>query len=159
MREHSRSVTRVEQALAEAGVQTKVVELDKSTRTAELAAQALDVELGSIVKSLLFLADEKPLLALVAGDKRASTASIAAAMGASTARIASADEVRAITGYAIGGVPPIGYDEPFPVLIDRSLSRFSRVYAAAGTPRAVFPISFEELLRATRGRLADISET
>ena len=149
---------RVEQALLDAGLTTRVVELDQSTRTAELAAIALGVPLGSIVKSLIFMADGKPVLALVAGDRRAAPDKVAAASGAIEARLARADEVRSITGFAIGGVPPLGHDLPMAVLIDQSLGRFATVNAAAGSPRAVFPVAFAELVRVSQGRICDVVE-
>lgn len=158
MAKRSKSVTRVKEALRQAGVNTAVVELDGSTRTAELAAAAIGTELGSIVKSLLFVSDQGPVLALVAGDRRAAPAKVGREAGGGDARLASAVEVREITGFAVGGVPPLGHDRAIPVLIDRSLGRFATVHAAAGTPHAVFPIAFDQLLRVTQGRLADIVE-
>lgn len=158
MAKRSKSVLRVETALREAGLATKVVELEASTRTAELAAQAIGTPLGTIVKTLVFLVEEQPVLALVAGDRRASGTKIAREMGAGQARLASADEVRAITGFAVGGVPPLGHDSPTTVLVDESLTRFQTVHAAAGSPHAVFPIRLDELMRVTQGHLCDIVE-
>ena len=158
MTSRSKSVMRVEAALRGAGVDARVVELAASTRTAEMAAQAIGTSLGTIVKSLVFLADEMPVLALVAGDHRACAAKIARQSGASQARLATADEVRAATGFAVGGVPPLGHTTPMTVLVDKSLTRFQIVHAAAGSPHAVFPISLDELVRVTQGCLCDIVE-
>ncbi len=158
MADRPRSVERVRQALAGLGVETEVVELDRSSRTAQLAADALGVSLGSIAKSLVLMADGTPLLALVAGDRRADLAKIASAVGAQEARLATADEVRELTGYAVGGVPPIGHDADLPVLMDLSLFRFELLHAAAGSPHAVFPISVTDLERITGARRCDIVE-
>jgi len=154
----SKSVDRVRQYFRDNGLDINVVELDKSTRTAQLAAEAIGTELGSIVKSLLFLVDGKPTLVLVAGDRRADTGKLAQLLKAQKVQIADADTVRAETGFAIGGVPPVGHTKPLPTLIDQSLNRFETVYAAAGAPNAVFPIAYERLLQITAGRVADVTE-
>jgi Cys-tRNA(Pro) deacylase len=153
----SRSVERVRQYFKDNGLDISVVELDKSTRTAQLAAEAIGTELGSIVKSLVFLADGKPALVLVAGDRWADTRKLAQVLKAKKVKIAHADTVRAETGFAIGGVPPVGHHIPLPALIDRSLSRFETVYAAAGAPNAVFPIAYDMLLQITAGQVADVT--
>jgi len=152
------SVDRVQEFLKAHGLSTRVVELDKSTRTAQMAADAIGTELGSIVKSLVFVADGATTLALVAGDRRADLTKMAQAFGATEIRIANADEVREKTGFAIGGVPPVGHWPLLPTLIDRSLGRFATVYAAAGSPRAIFPIEFQKLVELTQGSLTDIVE-
>jgi prolyl-tRNA editing enzyme YbaK/EbsC (Cys-tRNA(Pro) deacylase) len=149
---------RVQAALRELGVDTEIHELDASTRTAQEAANAIGTELGSIVKSLVFLADEQSILALVAGDRRADPAKLMALMGARRVTIANADRVRQATGFAIGGVPPLGHKVPIPIWIDRSLSRFQVVYAAAGGPRAIFPIAYAKLVELTGGNVADLTE-
>jgi Cys-tRNA(Pro) deacylase len=142
----------------DSGLDISVVELDRSTRTAQLAAEAIGTELGSIVKSLVFLADGKPALVLVAGDRRADTKKLAHLLEAKKVKIADADTVRTETGFAIGGVPPVGHDTPLPTIIDRSLGRFDTVYAAAGAPNAVFPIAYDVLLQITAGQVADVTE-
>ncbi len=153
----SKSVERVKQYFKDDGLDISVVELDKSTRTAQLAAEAIGTELGSIVKSLVFLADGKLALVLVAGDRRADTKKLAQVLEAKKIKMADADTVRAETGFAIGGVPPVGHHAPLPTIIDRSLSRFETVYAAAGSPNAVFPIAYNMLLQVTAGRVADVT--
>jgi Cys-tRNA(Pro) deacylase len=140
------------------GLDISVVELDKSTRTAQLAAEAIGTELGSIVKSLVFLADGKLALVLVAGDRRADTKKLAQVLEAKKVRIADADTVRAETGFAIGGVPPVGHRTSLPIIIDQSLGRFDTVHAAAGAPNAVFPIAYDILLQITAGQVADVTE-
>jgi prolyl-tRNA editing enzyme YbaK/EbsC (Cys-tRNA(Pro) deacylase) len=150
---------RVQAALRAAGLDTSIVKLQESARTAQLAADALDTALGSIVKSLLFLADGAPVLVLVAGDRRADPAKLRELLGAQRVMIADAEGVRRETGFSIGGVPPIGHRQPLPTWIDASLGRFETVYAAAGSPRAVFPVPFEALVHITGGHLADLTET
>jgi prolyl-tRNA editing enzyme YbaK/EbsC (Cys-tRNA(Pro) deacylase) len=152
-----RGPLRVQAALRALGVEIEVLELGASTRTAQQAADAIGAELGSIVKSLLFLADGQPTLILVAGDRRADPVRLKALLGARRVKIADADQVRQATGYAIGGVPPLGHERPLPVWIDRSLGRFEIVYAAAGGPRAIFPITYQRLVDLTAGRVADLT--
>jgi Cys-tRNA(Pro) deacylase len=148
---------RVQAALRESSVEIEIIELDASTRTAQQAAEAIGTELGSIVKSLVFLADGRPVVVLVAGDRRADPAKLKALLGARRVMIADADQVRQATGYAIGGVPPLGHKRSLPIWIDRSLSRFETVYAAAGGPRAIFPIAYSKLVALTGGHVADLT--
>jgi prolyl-tRNA editing enzyme YbaK/EbsC (Cys-tRNA(Pro) deacylase) len=151
-----RSVDRVRQALAAHGLDMEVRELPQSTRTAPQAAAAIGCELGAIVKSLLFLADGRPVLVLVAGDRRADPVILRTVLGASQVAMANADRVRAATGFTIGGVPPVGHTQPLRVYIDRSLARFEIVWAAAGGPNAVFPIRYATLVEITGGQVADV---
>jgi len=152
-------VERVREALAAAGLEPDLVrELPADTSTAEAAAWAVNAPLGSIVKSLIFLADDAPLLVLVAGDQRADPKRLRAALGLSKRRlrIAQPDEVLAHTGFEVGGVPPLGHRRPLRTLIDRTLSRFETVWAAAGSANAVFPIRFEQLVSLTDGQILDL---
>jgi len=155
-----RLVDRVQAALKDAGLDIQVMELDESSKTAPLAAKAVGAPLGSIVKSLLFLADGRPILVLVAGDRRADDKLISQLVGISRKklRLARPEEVIEITGYAVGGVPPVGHSPPLPTYIDESLSRFETVWAAAGASNAVFPIDYERLVEITNGRVAKVSE-
>lgn len=156
----SQSVERVRHALAELGVDTKIGRYPQGTRTAAEAAAAIGVPLGSIVKSLVFAAGDQPVLVLVAGDQRADEAKVARLFSVPEheVRFADADTVREVTGFAIGGVPPVGHAQELPTIIDRSLSRFEVVHAAAGTPHANFPITFAQLVEVAGGRVADIVE-
>jgi prolyl-tRNA editing enzyme YbaK/EbsC (Cys-tRNA(Pro) deacylase) len=110
---------------------------------------------GQIVKSLVFLAGGLPVMALVSGSNRLDTQRLADLSGAAIGK-ADADAVRQVTGYSIGGVPPFGFPAPIPTFIDRDLLQYDVVWAAAGTPRHVFPIAPRELVRITGGTLADL---
>jgi len=148
------SVRRVRAALAAAGAGERVIALAASARTAAEAAAALGCPPGAIVKSLVFADGAgQAVMALVAGDRLCDTAILGQALGLGAAPgRASADLVRAATGFAIGGVAPLGHPGPLPMAIDASLTRFSGLYAAAGHPRTVFPLSYAELLSWTGGR-------
>ncbi|MEA2279749.1 MAG: hypothetical protein QOK21_356 [Solirubrobacteraceae bacterium] len=139
----------MQEALRALGLPADVRELDASTRTAPEAAAAVGCELGAIVKSLVFRGADSgdPVLVLVAGDNRADEARVRAEVGEAVGR-ADADWVREVTGYAIGGIPPVGHPAPLRTVVDEDLLRFELVWAAAGTPRAVFPVAPAELARA-----------
>jgi prolyl-tRNA editing enzyme YbaK/EbsC (Cys-tRNA(Pro) deacylase) len=155
-------VERVRHALAAAGLNPGLVrELPADTSTAEAAAQAVNASQGSIVKSLVFLANGAPTLVLVSGDQRADVKRLRAALGLSKKqwRIAQPAEVLEHTGFQVGGVPPVGHDAHLRTLIDRTLSRFDTVWAAAGSPHAVFPIAYEQLVAITDGEVMDFAES
>ena len=142
-------VSRVRQALADAGIDPNTVkELPVDTRTAQAAARAVGAPQGSIVKSLIFLAEGSPLLVLVAGDQRADVKRLRAYLGLSKKqlRIARPEEVLEKTGFEVGGVPPVGHSSQIRTLIDQTLSRFAQVWAAAGNGHAVFPIAYKQLV-------------
>lgn len=149
------AAARVRDALRAHGLAGEVVELRASARTAAEAAAACGVAVAQIVKSLVFLAGPEPILALVSGANQADEARLAALVGKPIRR-ADADAVRAATGFAIGGVPPVGHARTLRVLIDRDLLGYDRLFAAAGTPHTVFPVTPEELCRVTGGQVADI---
>jgi prolyl-tRNA editing enzyme YbaK/EbsC (Cys-tRNA(Pro) deacylase) len=148
---------RVAQALRAAGVDAEVVVFAESTRTADEAAAAVSSKVGQIVKSLVFLAGDRPVLALVSGSNRVDTAKLAAVAGGEVKR-ASAEIVREATGYAIGGVPPIGLASPLPVYLDRDLLQYGEVWAAAGTPNAVFKIDPATLRQITAATVSDLAQ-
>lgn len=135
------TAARFAERLRRRGLQIDVTTLTDSARTAALAASALDVEVGQIVKSLVFERDGEPVLVLCAGDRRVDAGRLGLAP-------ANADRVRAVTGFSIGGVPPLGHDRELQTLIDASLSRFEIVWAAAGTPHDVFGIETDALIAA-----------
>lgn len=149
------SVCRVRAALAAAASEAEVMALMATARSAADAAQALGVAPGAIVKSLVFLVDDRPVVALVSGDRRCREAALPSALGLS-GRVCRADAaaVRAATGFAIGGVAPVGFPAPLPVAIDAGLSRFDAVFAAAGHPHCVFRSTVIELQRLTGGVIA-----
>ena len=142
------AVERVQEALRRAGLDVEIVELNESTRTAQEAAHAVRAEVAQIVKSLVFMAEADPVLILVSGANRVDADLVAKTLGRPI-RQARAEEVRQATGFAIGGVAPVGLTRELPVYFDSTLLTFARVWAAAGTPRSVFPIAPGELLRVT----------
>ena len=144
------AVERVRAALAAAGSTAEIIALADTARSAQDAARSVGVELGAIVKSLVFAVDGRAVMALVAGDRRCDTAALARALGLDgTVGRADADMVREATGFTIGGVPPIAHATPLATAIDASLGRFATVYAAAGHPHCVFGTSLDELARLT----------
>jgi prolyl-tRNA editing enzyme YbaK/EbsC (Cys-tRNA(Pro) deacylase) len=151
------AIERVARALRDHGMTVEIIEFAQSTRTAEEAAAAVGTDVGSIVKSLVFLADTAPLLVLVSGLHRVSLDRLGAALGMPVRR-ADAATVRTATGFAIGGVAPVGHPAPLPVLCDADLLRYGQVFAAAGTPNTVFPIAPRDLVRITHARVIDLKE-
>jgi Cys-tRNA(Pro) deacylase len=154
----STATERVAQALAAAGLSPRILEFPQGTRTAEDAARAIGTTLGQIVKSLVLVADGRPVLALVSGKNRVDAAKLARAARAARVTRADADLVRAATGFAIGGVPPVGHLKPLETFVDEDLLAYDVVYAAAGTPTAIFPIAPPDLVRVTGGRVADLAQ-
>ncbi len=151
------SAGRVLAFLESHGLSEGLVHFEQSTKTAQMAADAMGCELGQIVKSLVFVADGRPLLALVAGDRRGDGAAIATLMEAETAAFADAETVRSATGYAIGGVSPFALPEDLPIFIDESLARFETVYPAGGTPSSMVRMTLPQLLEVTGGQLCGIA--
>jgi prolyl-tRNA editing enzyme YbaK/EbsC (Cys-tRNA(Pro) deacylase) len=140
-----------------AGLEVAPQRFPDGTRTAAEAADAVGCEVDQIVKSLVFVADGAPVLALTSGAHRVDTARLATALGARDVRKADADEARRATGYAIGGTPPIGHDSALVTLIDPHLLTFPVVWAAAGTPTDVFPVAPDRLLAVTAARVEDVT--
>jgi prolyl-tRNA editing enzyme YbaK/EbsC (Cys-tRNA(Pro) deacylase) len=151
------NVKRVVDAAASVGLVIEVVRFPAGTRTAEDAARAVGCRVGQIVKSLVFVVDGEPVVALVSGADRLDPARLAAAMQATHVRRADGDEVRAATGYAIGGVPPLGHSGHLPILIDEHLLLEPEVWAAAGLPDAVFHVAPDALERAAKARRASLA--
>jgi prolyl-tRNA editing enzyme YbaK/EbsC (Cys-tRNA(Pro) deacylase) len=149
------SAQRFRAADQELGLQTQAVELPQSTRTAKEAADAIGCEIAQIAKSLIFrrLGTDQPVLVIASGSNRVDQQVVSAYLGTEIA-IADAEFVRSSTGYAIGGVPPSGHTAPIKdIVIDRDLLNFDVVWAAAGTPRSVFPISPQRLVEVTAGQV------
>ena len=151
-------VQRVEKILKDFDKSQNIIVLETSARTALEAASSLGCEVGAIVKSLLFKTENSFTLCLVAGDKRASLNRIKKALKIKDASMASAEDVKNITGYTIGGVSPIGHLKKIEILIDKSLSRFNLLFAAAGHPNCVFKIDFTNLKKITNGITEEIIE-
>ena len=151
-------VKRVEELLKKFDNNQKVIELETSARTALEAATSLGCEVGAIVKSLLLKAENKFILCLVAGDKKASLNRIKKDLKIKDVSMASADEVKNVTGYTIGGVSPLGHLNKLDIFIDNSLKRFENLYAAAGHPNCVFKINFVDLQKITLGTIKEITE-
>ena len=151
-------VKRVDQILKDFNPNFKVIVLETSARTAQEAASSLGCEVGAIVKSLLFKTENTFTLCLVAGDKKASLNKIKKTLMIKDAFMASADEVKDITGFTIGGVSPIGHLSKINILIDQTLNRFNELFAAAGHPNCVFKINYSQLVEITNGSEEDISE-
>lgn len=150
------AVQRVLAALAAQGIAVEPREFSEQTRTAQEAANALGVAVAQIVKSLIFVADGTPILLLVSGANQVDVAWVGNLLGATLGR-ASAEQVRAATGFAIGGVPPIGHATALPVYFDRDLLAFETIWAAAGTPHTVFPIAPTVLQTLTGARVIAMS--
>ncbi len=142
----------------EHGLEIAIKEFSVSTRTAEEAAQAIGCQIAQIVKSLVFVVNGQPVMALVSGANQLDTKKLADLYGVSKKKVkrAEADMVREVTGFAIGGVPPFGHTTSLPIYFDETLSQFEVIWAAAGTPNTVFPISPTELCRLTHGVMVDL---
>ena len=151
-------VKRVEKILREFDGAQKIIVLDTSARTALEAASSLGCEVGAIIKSLLFKTGSNFTLCLVSGDKRASLNKIKKTLKIKDVSMASAEDVKNITGYTIGGVSPIGHLKKINILIDKSLNRFNALFAAAGHPNCVFEIDFNNLQKITKGYTEEITE-
>lgn len=152
------SLERFLDAAAARGVSVDLQEFPAGTRTAADAAAAIGCSVGQIVKSLVFIADDRPMLALTSGSNRVDEGKLGAALGATTVRKADAGEVRRATGYAIGGTPPFGHTTDLRVVCDRDLTSFEEIWAAAGTPATVFRISPQALLDVTGARTVDLAD-
>ncbi|UCH60555.1 MAG: YbaK/EbsC family protein [Anaerolineales bacterium] len=154
----SASAQRVQDALAELGFNLQVIELPASTRTALEAAQAVGCQVGQIVKSLVFraLRSDRPILVVASGINRVNESVITRQIGEPLGK-ADASFVRERTGFVIGGVPPVGHLESLETFIDQDLMQYSQVWAAAGTPNAVFELTPENLIRMTGGKLVKIT--
>jgi prolyl-tRNA editing enzyme YbaK/EbsC (Cys-tRNA(Pro) deacylase) len=141
------NVARVREFAAARGVNLDVRRFSSSTRTAEDAAREIGTDVRRIVKSLVFVADGRPVLVLCCGDNRVSVKRLEDILRARSVRRATADEAKAHTGFPIGGVPPFGHERPLDVIADEDVSRFDTVWAAAGLPDAVFEIAVRDLER------------
>ena len=151
-------VKRVIETLGKFNENLKVQILEKTARTAKEAANALNCEEGAIVKSLVFKTETEFLVCLISGDKRCSLNKLKKVISKKDVSMASADEVKAQTGFTIGGVSPVGHINNLDIIIDKTLERFQIVYAAAGHPNSIFKIDISKLKELTKGRVEDITE-
>ena len=156
-------IQRVREAAARKGVTLEIRVFGESTHTAEEAAAAVGAEIGQIVKSLVFVApgdsdDLDPILCLVSGPNRVDLARLAAVTGEKDVRRATAREANELTGFSIGGIPPIGHSRPLRAVMDPDLGRYPVVWAAAGTPTAVFPVSPATLRTLANATVAPVAE-
>ncbi len=147
---------RVVAAAAEHDITIEPRQFTEGTRTAQEAADAIGCDVGQIVKSLVFLLDGEPVLALVSGANRLDEAKLAAALRGTTVSRADADGVKAATGFSIGGIPPFGHATRLPTAVDEDLLAYDVVWAAAGTAHDNFPIAPGDLLRASGGTAATL---
>ena len=147
----------VRQFLTSHGLETQIHSFTESTENAYLAAEALGVELGQIVKSIVFLVDARPVLVLISGDMNVHTKKLKNLLGVRKVRIADAETVESITGYPVGAVPPVAHRQRIPTYLDESLKRFSKIYPAGGTTQNMFSTTFDELLRLTAAEVVDVA--
>ena len=154
------SARKVADAALDRGLTIEVVEFDETTRTAPDAANAIGCQVAQIVKSLIFIANGEPVVALVSGANRLDERKLAALRGISRKKVKrpDADTAKTITGFSIGGVPPFGHASALPVYVDEDLTRFDVVWAAAGTPFAVFAITPDDLVQASHGAVVDLKK-
>ena len=155
----SGAIDRFLAAARELGLEPEVRRFPEGTKTAGDAARAIGCDVAQIVKSLVLTADGRPLLALTSGAHRADTARLAELTGSLEVRRASPEEARAATGFAVGGTPPFGHPERLTCVVDHDLLTWGEIWAAAGTPDSVFPLTPADLLRCTAAEVADFGES
>jgi prolyl-tRNA editing enzyme YbaK/EbsC (Cys-tRNA(Pro) deacylase) len=154
----SQNARKVQQALQELGLSLEVVELPASTRTSQEAAQAIGCRVGQIAKSIIFrgVLTDRPILVVASGPNRVNETIISSLLAETIAK-ADADFVRQHTGFVIGGVPPLGHSEKLETFIDQDLFQYPEIWAAAGTPHAVFRLNPQDLLRMTSGKIIKVT--
>jgi len=152
------AVKKVEEFIKQFDSKLEVIVLDTTAKTAQEAANSLKCEVGAIVKSLLFKAEDIFLICLIAGDKRCSLNKLKKILKKKDVSMANANEVKKNTGFSIGGVAPVAHATSLDILIDKSLNRFSYIFAAAGHPNCVFKITYNNLVKITNGSEKEISE-
>ena len=151
-------VKRVEVSLKKLDPNLQIIVLQKTARTAKDAASSLNCELGAIVKSLVFRAENNFVICLIAGDKRCALNKLKNILDKKDVSMANAEEVKENTGFTIGGVSPTGHLKRLNIIVDKSLSRFEYIYAAAGHPDCVFKITYSELIKLTNGKEKEVIE-
>ena len=150
-------MTKFRKAAQELGIKGEVIQTKETARTADEAAATLGVQVGQIVKSLVFEADGETVLVLTSGENKVDTDKVAIAFNVFKVGKADADKTREVTGYAIGGVPPLGHTTKMKILIDETFKKFDEIWAAAGHPHFVFPTTYEELIRLSGAIPTDVA--
>jgi prolyl-tRNA editing enzyme YbaK/EbsC (Cys-tRNA(Pro) deacylase) len=153
------AIERFTGAARELGIEPQIRRFPEGTKTAADAAAAIGCELARIVKSLVFMASDRPVIAFTSGANRVDPAKLARVVGATSARRATPEEAREATGFAVGGTPPFGHPQPVRSYVDPALLAFQEIWAAAGTPDSVFPLTPSELQGATGAETADFTES
>ena len=153
------AIERFTEAARELGIEPHIRRFPDGTKTAADAAGAIGCELAQIVKSLVFMADDRPVIAFTSGANRVNPTKLAHLAGVTSARRATPEEAREATGFAVGGTPPFGHPRPVRSYLDPSLLAFQEIWAAAGTPDSVFPLTPSELQKATGAETADFTES
>ena len=152
---NTKATNLVRNVLEEAGLEDRLLVLSETARSAEEAAKAIGVEVGAIVKTLIFTIEDTPIAALISGDRQCNMESLPRLLGKeASAKRPNANEVKAITGYSIGAVSPLGLNPNIPIFIDDALGRFQKIWAAAGHTHLVMGLSFDELARLTKGQVS-----
>ena len=154
------SAQKVADAAHELGLDVKIVEFEQTTRSAQEAADAIGCQVAQIVKSLCFVVNGRDLMTLVSGANQLDERKLAALEGVGRKQVkrADADTVKAATGFSIGGVPPFGHTSLLPIYVDKDLLQFDVIWAAAGTPFAVFAIAPDRLVEASGGTAVDLKK-
>jgi prolyl-tRNA editing enzyme YbaK/EbsC (Cys-tRNA(Pro) deacylase) len=152
------AIERFIDAASRLGIEPRIRRFPAGTKTAGDAARAIGCDVAQIVKSLVFMADDRPVIAFTSGANRVDATKLAAVAGAAVARKATPEEARAATGFAVGGTPPFGHPAPLPTYLDPDLLAFQEVWAAAGTPDSVFPLTPSDLIRAAEAEPASFTE-
>jgi prolyl-tRNA editing enzyme YbaK/EbsC (Cys-tRNA(Pro) deacylase) len=152
------AIERFTDAANRLGIEPRIERFPEGTKTAGDAARSIGCDVAQIVKSLVFMADDRPVIAFTSGANRVDATKLAEVAGAAVVRKATPEEARAATGFAVGGTPPLGHPAPMPAYLDPDLLAFQEVWAAAGTPDSVFPLTPSELFRATGAETANFTE-
>jgi prolyl-tRNA editing enzyme YbaK/EbsC (Cys-tRNA(Pro) deacylase) len=152
------AIERFTEAALALGIQPQIRRFPQGTKTAEDAARAIGCDVAQIVKSLVFMADDRPVIAFTSGANRVAPSKLASVAGVSETRRATPEEARSATGFAVGGTPPFGHPTPVRSFVDPALLAFEEIWAAAGTPDAVFPLTPATLQGATGAETADFTE-
>jgi Cys-tRNA(Pro) deacylase len=151
-----KSVNKIRKFIEENKIPAELIILKESTKTSQMAANALGCDVAEIAKSIVIICNE-PIIVVISGDKKVDLNKLSRLLGCE-ARMADPDTVRESTGFPVGGVPPFGHDKPIRILIDKSIERFKIVYAAGGSPNSIIKIPVDVLKTVTKGTIVDVAE-